>query len=619
MKINRYFTAALLFVATAATVMSCSEDVTGGEVDRGLTTVTFGVSMGEQPKAATRATTDGKVVEHPAMDREKKITGKLVAVTYRDNRIYNTYEADPVASGDDAGKYKIDFALGGSYDMYLFANPGTDLRATMLDTAKISTPEKLFAQIETRDPGADNTATDFFMTSAKVAVIINAGSATGTDLGVIDLTRAVSRIDIDASKVDGFLIESVTFKNRYKTSLVARTTVGTGMGISGLVKEDKVYDLTVDDGNGGKVGVPKDTARIYGFENLVTADTYEGGTTVLNIKAKFDGIEIDRDVVFENIPLQRNYLYKVILQPKDPVDEFKELQWTFQVVDWSTGEVLQMKGDDLVNRDKPDFKVTAQDGLTITGANGEGNNPTDLYCSTHAARDIEVVVDGSSSTTSKLICTDPIEGYAGTPYTITQEKKEFLSNGHTKITYKIHLDENTMKTSDRLFHFAVENGLKASDKHNFTVHQPADWENLDVTFFELAASDGVVITGADNEDKNPRLVILPNNEAASLTLTITAPYTTDDAVAKLKVKKGLLNTDKYGRITISDDTEIAADGSPVKSHNDKVVKKKFTITIAENTSETADNEYQCTVIYGDTDEEKYIFKVQQPKKVVPNP
>lgn len=455
-----------LSILVLSVLSSCTAERESNNARSGKNyTVRLNVTTGANSLTRAAATLGETRPDTAAFDREKNIDN-LWAVVFKkqkDGTTYEFYKTFKVTErdGDD---YKFDMENGGLYHMYIVANTSHNLQTT----TGISEPEDLFQLIENsndlKDPGADCQANKFLMTSKQLQVDID--GLTENNI-TVELTRAAARIDIDATRLNGFVITSVVFNNRYKTSYIARGVKGDDMTDAGLVKESKTYTasaLTAISTNSLGVvdGVATDgnvwRGILYGYENLL-ASTNTSETTVVTINGTYNGRNVTRDVVFENIPLERNHLYNIDLIPIDTPDEYSEINYNIRVKDWETGEDIEWKGDALTASSIPDFKVSG-DGVYYYGDNNSWN-PTHVVAQL-GERDILVEVTGTV-TGSTLSSVD-----------LTTEKgtvnKESVSNdadGNIVQVFKISLTDEAVANDD--IHFVLANALDATQKREFIV------------------------------------------------------------------------------------------------------------------------------------------------------
>ena len=217
-------------------------------------------------------------------DREKAIDGtKLYAVVFdQQGKFVETIAIADYDSSDGSCSFTLSDA--GVYYGYIIANTskGTDLSGL---TAGTSTEDDLFNIIEDTDPGADlASSTNFLMTSKRTLLDVD-GDA-DTSLGTITLTRAVVRIDIDATAITGLAITKVEVQSRYKKSLIIRGNNPDDATLTAATPTDtKTYTRGT---NAGEVPALDGTSTgqnhalvtdrewqgvIYGYENIDPATT----------------------------------------------------------------------------------------------------------------------------------------------------------------------------------------------------------------------------------------------------------------------------------------------------------------------------------------------------------
>lgn len=445
---------------------SCTSEREGTEAKRGEDySVRLNITNGVKNQTRASATLGEARGDTTAFDREKNIDN-LWAVVFKKQKDGTTYEFYKTfkVTEKDGDDYKFDMENGGLYYMYVVANTSHNLQTT----TGISVPEDLFQLIENssglKDPGADCQANKFLMVSKQIQVDIDGFAENNIS---VELTRAAARIDVDASRLSGFNITSVEFKNRYKTSYIARGTKGTDMTDASLVKETKTYTasaLTSVSTNTADVvdGVSTDgdiwRGILYGYENLLTSSDPDE-TTVLTIHADYNGRTITRDVVFDNIPLERNHLYNIDLIPLEKPTTYAGVSYTIKVRDWETGKDLEWIGDSLTKSKVPDFQVSGTGVSSYGGINKK--NPTNVVALT-GERDVILTVTGNV-TGATLSCAD-----------LTSDKgyivKESVSNdksGNIVQTFRIHLESGALDGVN--LNFVLSNALDATQKREFVI------------------------------------------------------------------------------------------------------------------------------------------------------
>lgn len=301
-------------------------------------------------------------------DREKAIDGnKLYAVVFdQQGKFVETIAIADYDSSDGSCSFTLSDA--GVYYGYIIANTskGTDLSGL---TAGTSTEDDLFNIIEDTDPGADlASSTNFLMTSKRTLLDVD-GDA-DTSLGTITLTRAVVRIDIDATAITGLAITKVEVQSRYKKSLIIRGNSPADATLAAATPTDtKTYTRGTGSGevptlDGTSTGQDHALVTdrewqgvIYGYENI------DPTTTVVKITHTLNGVASTTTVNFADAnsgagqALKRNNIYTVKLSDGAPTPTLKDITATITVTDWDTSTNLSYK--DLTDHAMPDFEVTS--------------------------------------------------------------------------------------------------------------------------------------------------------------------------------------------------------------------------------------------------------------------
>lgn len=303
-------------------------------------------------------------------DREKAIDGtKLYAVVFdQQGKFSKTYDVEGYNSSTGDCYFTLDEA--GVYYGYIVANTskGTALKALTTGT---SIEDDFYNIIEDTDPGSNNeTSTNFLMTSKRTLFDVDGDSkdaldaaADGTDLGNITLTRAVARIDIDATAITGQEITKVEVENRVVKSLLVR-----GSSPSSLTSQYDTETYTRGTGAGQIPALDGTTASqdhayvdaqqwqgvIYGYENI-------DDNTVVKITHTLNGVASTTTVDFSTINggqrLKRNNVYTVKLVNEALTPTLTSIAAAITVLDWDDSVTLQYTS--LTDNNKPDFKVTS--------------------------------------------------------------------------------------------------------------------------------------------------------------------------------------------------------------------------------------------------------------------
>lgn len=315
------------------------------------------LTIGSNAKTRTAAPTN-----LGGFDREKAIDGnKLYAVVFdQQGKFFETIQITDYNSGDGTCSFTLSDA--GVYYGYIIANTSKGTALTGL-TAGTSTEDDLFNIIEDTDPGTNLAAsTNFLMTSKRTLLDVDGDADTA--LGTVTLTRAVARIDIDVTAVDGLAITEVKVENRYKKSLIIRgnnpddTSLGTA-----TPTDTKTYTRgtsagqvnALSDGT-GLVNDQQWQGVIYGYENINT-------NTVVTITHTLNGVASQTIVDFADAnsgtgqAIKRNNIYTVKLTNEVLSPTLSNIVSTITVVDWDNS--VNLAYTDLTDHEKPDYKVTS--------------------------------------------------------------------------------------------------------------------------------------------------------------------------------------------------------------------------------------------------------------------
>ena len=306
--------------------------------------------------AKTRATAEP--TDLGGFAREKAIDGtKLYAVVFdTQGKFSKTYQIDDYDATDGSCSFSLDEA--GAYYGYIVANTSKGTELTGL-TAGMSTEADFYNIVEDTDPGAAlDASTNFLMLSKRTLFDVD-GDA-DTDLGTISLTRAVARIDIDVTAIDGLAITEVEIENRYTKSLLVR---GSSPGTLTSATDTKTYKR----GTGtGEINAKNDATGIitdqqwqgviYGYENI-------DANTVVKITHTLNGVASTTTVNFADVnsgqAVKRNNIYtvKLIDGAEDPT--LNDIQASILVIDWDNSTNILYGKDQLTDHEKPDFNVTS--------------------------------------------------------------------------------------------------------------------------------------------------------------------------------------------------------------------------------------------------------------------
>ena len=355
----------------------------GCQQDRDLTSEPTGTAIAPVKVVITeslRATgTDENPVPTPALDREKKVE-TLYAVAYHENgAFYNVFECQPVAGSE--GAYTFDMKAEGKFQFHLVANPDAALLQSLKSESNVIAD--LDRIVVKHDPGADNTATNFILTSDRVEVTTAKATEATTTPSVVKLERLSARFDF-LNRVPKLKITKITFKKRMVEShLFARTD------ISALKStDDKVYDSATG------LGERQCVAAIYGYENPAVNDTY------FVIEGTFNGKEIKPyEIRLENLTVKRNHLYTIIINPQggavEPGDpqhghESGKLPLSIKVIDWQEGETLSKAEADMLVATYVDHSASIANASFMDPYLTQ--SPSEIYTVTKDATTVELKV-----------------------------------------------------------------------------------------------------------------------------------------------------------------------------------------------------------------------------------
>lgn len=347
-------------------------------------------------------------------DREKAIDGtKLYAVVFdQQGKFSKTYDVEGYNASTGECHFTLDEA--GVYYGYIVANTskGTDLKGL---TAGSSVEDDFYNIIEDTDPGTNNeTSTNFLMTSKRTLFDVDGDSkdaagadAEGTDLGDIELTRAVARIDIDASKIDGLEITDVEVLNRVVKSLMVRGNAPAAL--SSHQETTKTYTRGTNPGEipaldgttAGQEHAYVDNQQwqgiIYGYENI-------DANTVVKITHKLNGVASTTTVDFASVnggqKIKRNNVYTVKLVNEVLTPTLKSIAATINVIDWD--ESVTLKYNDLTDNEKPDFKVTSTHVARGFTDSANKLNPDRVYVSDNDDAEILLTVTSTGKVASEV-------------------------------------------------------------------------------------------------------------------------------------------------------------------------------------------------------------------------
>lgn len=358
MKKLKYIGAMMLMALLGFSSCSSESEGTGGtQAKSRKVSLTISQPGQSQTRAAAEPTNLG------GFDREKAIDGtKLYAVVFDEQgKFSKTYPITDYDADDGSCSFTLDKA--GVYYGYIVANTskGTELQAL---TEGSDTEDAFYNILEDTDPGADlDASTNFLMVSKRTLFDVD-GDA-DTDLGQIDLTRAVARIDIDVTAINGLAITQVEVENRYKKSLIVRGGSPDDSGLAAATPTDtKTYvrgtasgEIDAKNDATGIVADQQWQGVIYCYENI-------DANTVVKITHTLNGVASTTVVNFADInsgqAIKRNNIYTVRLTNEVLSPTLKNIVANITVLDWDNSTNLNFL--ELTDHEKPDFKVTSSHG-----------------------------------------------------------------------------------------------------------------------------------------------------------------------------------------------------------------------------------------------------------------
>lgn len=421
------------------------------------------LTIGSNAKTRTAAPTS-----LGGFDREKAIDGnKLYAVVFdQQGKFFETIKITDYNSGDGTCSFTLSDA--GVYYGYIIANTSKGTALTGL-TVGTSTEDDLFNIIEDTDPGTNLAAsTNFLMTSKRTLLDVDGDADTA--LGTVTLTRAVARIDIDVTAVDGLAITEVKVENRYKKSLTIRGNSPADATLTAATPTDtKTYTrgtssgqvAALSDGT-GLVNDQQWQGVIYGYENINT-------NTIVTITHTLNGVASQTIVDFADAnsgagqALKRNNIYTVKLTSEVLTPTLQNIVSTITVVDWDNS--VNLAYTDLTDHEKPDYIVTS--GHLAFGFTSESLNPNQImavYTDIPTEILLEITSHGKVASEVSFVDKNGVAfdflGISGT--SIGQVGETTYVDGNIVQNYKITIPQDVILN------------MKASDYFTFKVHNVFD-------------------------------------------------------------------------------------------------------------------------------------------------
>lgn len=292
----------------------------------------------------------------PVLDEEavkEKKVGKLYAVVFKSNGAVVTGEKGK-ETGDETFDHCIDvlsspnfdngglsgeFEVGrpGYYQLCFVANPSESLLQAIQGLAgkKVSDFKQLLVEEEP-------ATKPMLMTSDFMGAVVTKKDA--ADLSIVELTRAMARIDV-VNKAPGVTIKKLVFKKRAKKTLLIADQPSFE---EGYVEEKEYASLNLVGSVGGADEHSSYKHKIYSYEQHGTAENIPA----LEITYEIDGQAYTRTVKFEKaaaqggertpIALKRNHLYQVNL-----LNASGNIGFELTVVDWKAGDSFEVTDNDI--------------------------------------------------------------------------------------------------------------------------------------------------------------------------------------------------------------------------------------------------------------------------------
>lgn len=292
----------------------------------------------------------------PVLDEEavkEKKVGKLYAVVFKSNGAVVTGEKGK-ETGDETFDHCIDvlsspnfdngglsgeFEVGrpGYYQLCFVANPSESLLQAIQGLAgkKVSDFKQLLVEEEP-------ATKPMLMTSDFMGAVVTKKDA--ADLSIVELTRAMARIDV-VNKAPGVTIKKLVFKKRAKKTLLIADQPSFE---EGYVEEKEYASLNLVGSVGGADERSSYKHKIYSYEQYGIAENIPA----LEITYEIDGQAYTRTVKFEKaaaqggertpIALKRNHLYQVNL-----LNASGNIGFELTVVDWKAGDSFEVTDNDI--------------------------------------------------------------------------------------------------------------------------------------------------------------------------------------------------------------------------------------------------------------------------------
>ena len=410
----------------------------------------------------------------------------------------------------------------GLFYMYLIANPGSALKAHLTATTpttgdltpETSTVTDFFNLVEENNDPMNNAVADgdkgnlaqyFLMTSKPIQVDIDGKNDTDLTASVIEMTRAASRIDIDASALDDFVINSVDFYNRNsKSVLIANGTPALSVAdASSPVTYTKPTGATLTAlpvAEQANISDKVWKAGIYAYENHTKAATVDGaGVTKLVIHATYQGVNVDQTVEFwdreassgtnyNTIELSRNTLYYVTLKKKDVPTEYAPLEATVSVANWREGEAILWSGANLAQKAEPEIvkitkSVTDDGGLSYSAATNVNATviSTNAFKSSVGNRQMKLTIKVKTGATGANIECENLTAALGTIESPSSPELTYDDDGNLYQEWTVSLNSNaarTAKDNSKPLVFKIYNQLDSEKQITLQLNPGIDPDDL---------------------------------------------------------------------------------------------------------------------------------------------
>lgn len=262
-----------------------------------------------------------------------------------------TVEVQVVEDESGTGEQSYQFEIGevGHYHICFVANPNETLKGKIEALTSGTSTVADFKALEA-DQAPDDKTGGLLMTSEFYGAY--ATNTKNTDLGTVELTRAMSRIDIINTAKGITVTQAVLKKRTVKTKLISDSPALVPTYLEGTDKTYGSLNLVGDpDKKTGAVGDPNAyVANIYSYEQYGTSEAEQAPTMDITYTVQGqDSKTYTHTVKFqksgektEDINLKRNNLYRIILSNDD-----SKIKVTLTVADWNKGEEFTVSNGEL--------------------------------------------------------------------------------------------------------------------------------------------------------------------------------------------------------------------------------------------------------------------------------